>query len=157
MKGVAPLSRLSERMIGRETKCGSGHRSHRVADPADSVEDVWPVSADSPPFPTLVREQSFMAASHPPSGYDRSQNGSICLLLYLMAIFTGLLSWLARGDQWFASILLGSALMMLMVAASFTIYGFAIGANTLRSPSGRCPCFAASSDTPTSDRWNADG
>lgn len=60
-----------------------------------------------------------MAASHPPSGYDRSQNGSICLLLYFMASFIGLLSWLARGDRWFALILLASALLMLMVAASF--------------------------------------
>jgi hypothetical protein len=60
-----------------------------------------------------------MAAPHPPSGYDRSQNGSTCLLLYFMALFTGLLSWLARDDQWLASILLGSALMMLMLAASF--------------------------------------
>lgn len=92
---------------------------HRVADLADSVEDDWPARAESPLFLTLVREQRSMAASHPPSGYDRSQNGSTCLLLYFMALFTGLLSWPARDDRWLASILLGSALMMLMLAASF--------------------------------------
>lgn len=54
-----------------------------------------------------------------PASYRHTQEGPLCLMLYAMGAATLAFTWLARADRSLAGILLGSALLMLLLAAGF--------------------------------------
>lgn len=59
------------------------------------------------------------AENFPSASYQHTQAGPLCWLLYALGAATLAFAWLARADLALAAILLGSALLMLLLAASF--------------------------------------
>jgi hypothetical protein len=59
------------------------------------------------------------AESLSPASYRHTQAGPLCWLLYALGGATLAFAWLSRADLSLAAILLGSALLMLLLASSF--------------------------------------
>lgn len=53
-----------------------------------------------------------------PASYRHTQEGPLCRVLYALGAATFAFAWLSRADLSLAAILLGSALLMLLLAAS---------------------------------------